>query len=597
MDDQHVLHFINIIFHCIMRVPQVWAVTGKFRVALGFVLLSILLVLASCGKDDPEPPVEVSFSADAQSVVEGNAVDITLQLERPAISAGTITVQLGGAAVYTEDYNTNPSGNTGSFEVAIAAGATTAKFTIATVNNDVYEGDNTITFTIANPTANFALGSRKLITLTIQEDESQAVANFQTSSASVSENSLEGITIQIPFTQPAKGAGTITISWASNNATYGNHFSTLPAVAANVITLTVPDNATGTSLTIVAKDDSFFHDNYVIVFDITATTGSVKAGVVKKLTVTIQEDENPSFASFPVTDGSISETNAAGIIVPIALSIPASETGTVTVSFTSATASYNTHFTTAPAASGNNIVINVAKGATAAELKIVPIDNAVDNPDRIIFFTISSGGGVVRPGGNISYVLTITDNEPTLKRVLISFGSASAPLITGADKWNHAYTNIPDAGATWSNLIQVDGTVTTFDLAINSPLIPQPLGTSTSINSGVFPDNAMKEYWYVPGPAQGISRSFSILQINNAVQYTIRVHGGTTFVSTDGKNTMTVAVNGDQKSLNDITNNVSQALQWTTISPIASTFTVTLTDTDGGGFCPINAMEISWYEN
>jgi hypothetical protein len=578
-----------------MHGKQALAATGKIKLA-GFFFLSILLV-ASCSKDDPEPPVEVSFDTDAQSVLEGNEINITLHLERPAISAGTITVQLGGTAVYTEDYNTNPSGNTGRFDVAIAEGATTAQFTVATVNNNVFEDDYTITFTLADPSENFALGSRKLLTLTIQEDESQAIANFQTTAASVAENGVVGITVQIPFSLPTKGPGTITISWASNNAAYNTHFTTLPAVVADVITLSVPDNATGTSLTIIPKDDAFFHDNYVIVFDITNTTGSVKAGAAKKLTVTIQEDENPSFASFSVTDGIIAETNTAGVIVPIALSIPASETGTITVSFTSATAVYNNHFTTLPAASGNNIVLSVAKDATGAELKILPIDDGVDNDNRIIFFTISSGGGVVRPGGNINYVLTITDNEPTLKQVLISFGSASAPLITGADKWNHAYTNIADAGVTWSNLIEADGTATPFDLTIISPLTPQPLGATTGINSGVFPDNAMKEYWYVPGPAQGISRGFSILQLNNAVQYTIRIQGGTTFASADGKNTMKVAVNGDQKSIDDITNNVTQALQWTTISPVASIFNIVLTDTDGGGFCPINAMEISWYED
>lgn len=105
----------------------------------------------------------------------------------------------------------------------------------------------------------------------------------------------------------------------------------------------------------------------------------------------------------------------------------------------------------------------------------------------------------------------------------------------------------------------------------------------------------MKEYWYVPGPSQGISRSFSLLQLDNTIQYNIRIHGGTTFTSPDGRNTMTISVNGDQKSLNEITGNVTQVLQWTNINPIATIFTITLTDTDGGGFCPINAMEISWY--
>lgn len=563
---------------------------------LALIILSVLLTLNSC-KDDPEPPVEVSFSATEQVVVEGNQVIISVTLGRPAISAGKVNVQLAGTASYTEDYNTNPSGNAGSFELSFEAGAVGGEIIVATVNNEIFKGDLEVEFTLSEPQGEFVLGEQKTMKLVIQENESQAVANFQTATASVAEDAASGITIQIPFSEPAKGTGSITVTLASVNATYTTHFTTLPAATGNTIVLQVPDGATASSLTLVPKDDSFFHENFVVVTEMTSATGSVRIGTVNKSTITIQEDENPSFASFSISDGTIQESNSIGITVPIALSIPASETGSMTISFASTNATYGTHFTTDPAASGSNIVINVAKDATSAQLRIIPVDNAGDNPDRVIFFSISSGSGVVRPGGNINFVASIIDNEPTLMRVMVSFGSATAPLVTGPDAWNHAYTNIPDPGVSWNDLKRADGVVTTYDLSIVSPLTPQPLGKITGINSGVFPDNAMKEYWYVPGPAQGISRSFTLQQLNNDKQYTIRIHGGTAFVSADGRNTMTISINGVQKSIENVTDNVSQVLEWTNLSPVASIFTITLTDTDGGGICPINALEISWYED
>lgn len=564
----------------------------------GLALVAVigLLTLNSCNPD-PEPPVEVSFGNAEQVVVEGNQITIAIELARPAISAGKVKVQLAGTAAYTEDYNTNPSGNSGSFEVIIEAGVEGGQFTVATVNNEIFKGDLEIDFTLAETQGEFVLGSAKTMKLVIEENESQAVASFQTAVASVAEDSSTGLTIQIPFSEPAKGPGSITVSLASANATYTTHYTTLPAATSNTIVLQVPDAATGSSLTIIPKDDSFFHENYVVVIEMTSSTGSVKIGTVNKSTITIQEDENPSFASFSISDGTIEENNSSGFVIPIALSIPASEAGSMTVSFSSTNTTYGTHFTTEPAASGSNIVINVAKDATSAQLKIIPVDNAGDNPDRIIFFTISSGTGVVRPGGNINFVASIVDNEPTLMRVLVSFGSATAPLVTGPDTWNHAYTNIPDPGVSWSNLKRADGVVTTYDLSIVSPLTPQPLGKTTGINSGAFPDNAMKEYWYVPGPPQGISRSFTLLQLDNDKTYTIRIHGGTTFVAAEGRNTMTISINGVQKSIENVTDNVSQVLEWTGISPVASIFTITLTDTDGGGICPINALELSWYED
>lgn len=569
--------------------------SGSGRVSLIFFCISIALV--SCKKDDPAPPLEISFSFEAQSVVEGNVVNLVFPLERAASQSGTVHVSLGGTAVYTEDYNSDPSGNSGNFVIAIEPGATSFGFSIATVNNNIYQGSKTIVFTLRDPSEGFILGASREFTLTITDDESQAIANFTSSVATVSENLAEGLVVDIPFSVPTKGPGTISVSWGSINATYGTHFATLPEATGNTIVLSVPDNASGASFTLIPVDDSYFHENYRILLEMTSTTGSVKSGANNKINVTILEDESPSIASFSDTDGMIGENEPGGIVVPIALSIPASESGSMTISFMAAPSVYGTHFTTQPAAAGSNIVINVSKGSNTAALTIFPVDDVIDNENRVIVFTISGGAGVVRPGGNINYVLTIKDNDPTLRKVLLSFGSATAPQVQGPELWNHAYTDTPDAGEAWPNLLRSDGPATTFDLGIDLPLSPQPLGKTTGINSGVFPDNALKEYWYVPGPDQGITRGFSLYQLNNATDYTIRIHGGTTLLSPAGVNTLTIAVNGIQKSINDVTNNTTQVLEWKNINPVASIFTIQLTDTDGGGICMINAMEISWYED
>ncbi len=220
----------------------------------------------------------------------------------------------------------------------------------------------------------------------------------------------------------------------------------------------------------------------------------------------------------------------------------------------------------------------------------------VDNDNRIITFTLSASDGVVRLGSSRVHLLTINDNEPSLRRVLISFGSADAPTVFGNDQWNYAYTDAPNTSFTLPNLKRSDGVATTFGLVVVSPLTAQDLGKVTGLNSGPFPDNALKEYWYVPGPSQGITRGFQITQLDNAVTYQVRAMGNTTAVSVDGKNTMTMAVNGVQKVINDVTNNVTQVLTWTGVMSSATIISVELTDTDAGGICPLNVMELSWYE-
>jgi hypothetical protein len=556
-----------------------------------------MFVLPSCDEKEPEVPAMIGFGNASQTVTEGNETNITIVFDKPALVDGTVVVTLGGTATYTEDYNTNPSGNTGSFILPLAAGSSSATFSMATVQDDVYAQPRTVTFTLGAPipSESFVLTQTTAFEVTINDDESPAIANFAIASTTIAENSTAGYTVSIPFSTAARGEGNLTISFASNTATADN-FTTIPALTANNILLTVPSASTGASFTVIPKDDSFFHSDFVIVFEITATSGSVNAGTLKKFTITFQENEVPSLANFDASSSQTAE-NGSPVTVLIPLSIPASNTGSVTISYASTNAIYGTDFTSAPAAASANIVVPVAKDATQVEFTITPVDDATDNPHQVITFTLASADGVVRLGPGTVHILTITDNEPSLRRVLISFGGINGSTMFGNDQWNYAYSDAPNAGSSWTNLVRSDGVVTNLAIVVTSPLTAQPLGKTTGLNSGAFPDNALREYWYVPGPSQGITRGFEIRQANNAIPYQVRIIGSTTSVSSDGKNTMTVAVRGVQKVINDVTNNVSEVLTWTDVMSAASIITVDLTDSATGGLCPINALEISWYES
>lgn len=559
------------------------------------IIIVLLTTLSSCHKEkDPDPPISVGFGVASQSVNEGAEVNITILLDKPVLDQGTVTVSITGTAHYTTDYNTNPSGNSGSFQVALLPGQSSAVFSLASVPDQIFTDSRTVIFTLSGVTDGFQLNDNKVFTATILDDESPAVANFEIATAAIDENNTDGITVHIPFSNPAKGEGSLTISFASNNAT-GENFTMIPELNGNTVSITIPDEAASTAFTIVPKDDSYFHADYVLVFEISATGGALRTGTNKKFTLTIQEDELPSLATF---DASTSQTaeNGSPVTIQIPLSIPASNTGVVTVSYASTNATYGTNFTTTPAVSATNIVIPVAKDATQVEFTVTPVDDEVDNTPRIITFTISATDGVVKPGAATVHILTITDNEPSLRRILISFGTAAAPSVFGNDHWNEAYTNTPNGTYSLMNLVRSDGVATGLNLVVVTPLTPQDRGKVTGLNSGPFPDNALKEYWYVPGPDQGITRGFQITQADNAITYKIRAMGNTTATSTDGKNTMTMAVNGVEKVIDDVTNNLTQLMEWAGVMSSASIITVDLTDTDGGGICPLNVMEISWFE-
>lgn len=573
----------------------------RFRLhrAFLFAFPALLCLFSSCkkGEKEPAPPIVVQFATATQTIIEGAQVNLTITLSAPTQEAVSIPIMLSGTAKYTSDYNTTPAGSSGKFSVDIPVGSSSGVFTVASVNNDVYEGDKTVIFTIGVPPSGYNVGDVTVTTLTLQEDESIATAGFAVTSASVSENDTKGIVVQLPFSVAAKGSGSITVTFASNNAPAGS-ISTIPTASGNTVTMPVNANATSASFTVFPKDDDFFHTDYVYVFEITGTSGAIKSGSSPRFTLTIQEDESASLVNFAEAAVTIVETSAP-IFVQMPLSIPASGDGTIQINCTSTTATYGTHYSTSPPAIAGNISVAVAKGATYAQFQVTPVDDLVDNPDRTINFTITGSTGVVRLGTLLTHVLTITDNEPTLRKAFISFGGASATLVTGTvpEQWNHAYTDTPNTGASFSNLVRSDGVITNMGLVVVTPLSPQPLGKVTGLNSGAFPDNALRDYWYVPGPVQGQTRSFAITQLDNNKVYSFRLIGSTTAVGADGKNSMTIAVAGEQKQILDVTNNVSQVLTWTSKSPAASIIQIDLIDTIGGGICPLNALEISWYED
>lgn len=572
---------------------------AQFPFWIIFLLVAFCLVqLSGCREDEPVGLVDVEFSNTENTVVEGNEVLVSISLSKKPTKDGSISLVVAGAATYGEDYFTTPARDLGFITLPIHKGESIVNFTVSTLANTIYEGDKVAIFTLSTITSGFKIGTKKELALTITDDEEVAIAEFAVATNTVAENSSVGVVVDVPFSVPTKGPGTVTVSIASNNAVYGVNFTTLPVANNNTIVFDIGDNATGTSFTVVPIDNSYFHADFSVAFELTSGNGSVRIGPNKSFLLTIMEDESPALADFNETGSSIPENdNSSGVVIQIPLSIPASETGSVTVSIASLTAIYGTHFTTIPAASGGNIFIDVPKGATQTEFTVLPIDDLVDNENRVINFTLTNATGAVRLGSALSYTLTVLDNEPTLRTILISFGRATAPLVGGPDIWNHAYDDSPSAGDSWSNLVRSDGVSTGVGILMNSSLTPQPLGKITGINSGTFPDNALKEYWYVPGPNQGITRGFSITQLSNSVLYSFKLIGGTTQVSSDGRNTMTVSVGGEQKSIMDVTNNVSVPLIWTDKSPTASIITINLTDTDGGGICPLNAMEISWYED
>lgn len=198
--------------------------------------------------------------------------------------------------------------------------------------------------------------------------------------------------------------------------------------------------------------------------------------------------------------------------------------------------------------------------------------------------TIGGTSGITSSTGYSEDTVTVSLVE---RKMLISFGSSTSPLVTGfTDTWNHAYTDNPDQSYKLLSLKRSDNVTTSIGLIVDLAMSDNTLGVSTNNNSGVFPDAAMRQLWFSTG-----TRGFSITGLTNSTVYNARIHAGTT---NSGVNQSIMTFDGEQKQLADCRNNTSTTLNWNSKYPTNGILTIRVID--GTGLSPINCMELTWLE-
>ena len=165
--------------------------------------------------DDDNAP---SLSINDRTVDEGSSNHLfTVTLS--AASGRDVTVDYAtsdGTATAGSDYNSNSGGLT------ISAGSTTATFAVATLSDNVYEGDETVTVTLSN--ASNATISDATGTLTITDDESAPTVTLDTSAGIIGENSSSNLTLTATLSGTTDADITVSLS-TSGTATEGTDYT------------------------------------------------------------------------------------------------------------------------------------------------------------------------------------------------------------------------------------------------------------------------------------------------------------------------------------------------------------------------------------
>ena len=356
--------------------------------------------------DDGIPTLSIANA----SAEEGEDVVFTVSLSHPAADA--VTVQYSttdGTATAGTDY----TGVTNQV-LTITSGATSAMLTIATTEDTVDEPDETFTVTLSGPSTNAELGSAKMATGTIEDNDETPTPTLSIANASAVEG--EGVVFTVSLSHPAADAVTVRYSTADDTATAGTDYTALTNQ-----TLTIMSGATSATLAIATADDLVDEPDETFTVTLSNPSTNAELGTPTTATGTIVDDDG--IPTLSIADASAVEGES--VVFTVSLSHPAADEVTVQYSTSSGTATAGTDYTAM-----TNQVLTITSGATSATLTIATTEDAVDEPDETFTVTLSNPSTNAELGSAKTATGTIEDNDATPTPTL-SITDASAS--EGAD--------------------------------------------------------------------------------------------------------------------------------------------------------------------
>lgn len=236
-----------------------------------------------------------------------------------------------------------------------------------------------------------------LVVTSCKEDEEPEPATiaFASADATVSENiGLVNLNLSLSKAAVKDGSIAITASGDASAVTFTSTINITQGQTSAIVPVTVANNST-------------IDGNQEVVFTLTSPGEGLILGTQTTFTLTITDDEGPTTANFAVATGTVAENVEGGIEVTIALSSPADVAGTIVVQYTPTDAA----ITTTPAATTASLTVPVAVNDEEVSFTVVPTNDEADADDYEVVFTISSTTGGVLKGTNVTYTLTVEDDD------------------------------------------------------------------------------------------------------------------------------------------------------------------------------------------
>ena len=224
----------------------------------------------------------------AATVTEGASGSYTVSLTSPAQTAVTVNLAYSGTAANGTDYS-------GVASVTIPAGASSATFNIATIDDALADSGETLTVSVSSATGgNFenlvVSGSAGSVTTTINDEASpDTVLVSLAGPGAVTEGVATG-NFTVTLGQAAVTAVTVNLTYAGTAAN-GSDYT-------GVVSVTIPAGATSATFSLATLDDALADSGETIVVGLGAISGGGFEAIAahptnNSITTTISDEAAP----------------------------------------------------------------------------------------------------------------------------------------------------------------------------------------------------------------------------------------------------------------------------------------------------------------
>jgi len=399
--------------------------------------------------DTPPSAGTLQFSGPDFGVAE-NAGPAVITVSRTGGSDGAVAVD------YASSDGSASAGN--DFTVAsgtlnFADGQVSDTFNVAILDDPVYEGDETLTLSLSNPTNSATLGNPASATLTINENDPVPAAGSLQFSAATYTVDEAGPAVVVTVTRTGGSFGSVTVDYATSNgsATAGSDFTDTSG------TLGFADGETIMTFNVPIADDGNYEGDETFALNLSNVAGGAFAGTPMSATVTITENDPVPQAGSLQFSGASYPVNEGGTEILVTVTRTGGTAGAVTVDFATASGSASAGSDYA-ATSG---MLSFADGITSRTFTVSIVDDAVYEGNESFTVSLSTATGGASLGNPAVATVSILENDAPPQAGSLQFSGANYSVAEDAGSALITVTRTGgSAGAVAVDYASADGSAT-----------------------------------------------------------------------------------------------------------------------------------------